>query len=600
MSEKRPAADEDAMTAKKRRRSERDKARAEKFHAKRKLAEAQAAATAAATPVASEAPEPAAAAEPADKPSGGSGSSTPDKSSSAASSSSASSSSDKRSERDKRRAEAFHAKKKAAEAAAAASTAEGAAAEPAAAPADAAGPEGSTKADKRSERDKRRAEAFHAKKQAAAAAAASGGADGDGVPAEPAAADEPDQKKKKPMSERDKRRAEAFAEKQKLKHAPKNSKGEVAKPQWEVHQWKRVFVANMGYDVTEDLSRQWFSNGTRQYGEIERITWLKDPATRSFKGCGFIHFSTAAAAKAAVEMNGSSLNGRKVKVAWQKDTPKDQRQDKGAAGESGGLEEKPAGCVTVHLGNLDYATTEADIRKWATENCGTVAIVKLLRNRKTQKSTGCGFVAFTNSQNDGGEGGVGTSAEDAVDKAIALGKAAKALINGRELRVKYARKAPRPTYTNAEATDHPGQAARLGKGITPSTASTAAAAAAAGARLSAAAASTRGGGGGLAVKLMQRKLEAAKWNGEDDATATTTAAAAAAAAAWQPISVDVKAQSSATSSSTSSSTAASAQDADGDDAALSKAEKRSARDKRRAEAFHARKLKLAEQAQEQQ
>ena len=102
------------------------------------------------------------------------------------------------------------------------------------------------------------------------------------------------------------------------------------------------------------------------------------------------------------------------------------------------------------------------------------------------------------------------------------------------------------------------------------------------------------------MKLMQRKLEAAKWNGEDDATATTTAAAAAAAAAWQPISVDVKAQSSATSSSTSSSTAASAQDADGDDAALSKAEKRSARDKRRAEAFHARKLKLAEQAQEQQ
>ena len=39
-------------------------------------------------------------------------------------------------------------------------------------------------------------------------------------------------------------------------------------------------------------------------------------------------------------------------------------------------------------------------------------VVRVLRNKKTQKSTGCGFVAFKQAV-----------ADEAVDKAIALGKA---------------------------------------------------------------------------------------------------------------------------------------------------------------------------------
>jgi len=225
--------------------------------------------------------------------------------------------------------------------------------------------------------------------------------------AEAPAAAEPAAKKKKKMSERDQRRAEAFAAKQKLKHAPKNAKGQPIKPLWETHCWKRVFVANLGYDTTDAQAQQFLANGTRQHGEIERTSWLTDQE-KKFKGCGFVQFSTWQAAKAAVDMSGSQLNGRKVKVAWQQDKPKESK----GPGQSGALTEKPDGCVTVHLGNLAFETTEAEIEAWAAENCGAVDVVRVLRNKKTQKSTGCGFVAFKQAV-----------ADEAVDKAIALGKA---------------------------------------------------------------------------------------------------------------------------------------------------------------------------------
>ena len=317
----------------------------------------------------------------------------------------------KRAARDAARAEAFHAKRRAQQAAApvtpvAAAPAAPAAPAAAASQAAAAGGEGGGKKAKRSARDKARAEAFHAKKKAQEAGAAPAAAAPEAPAAEAPAAAEPAAKKKK-MSERDQRRAEAFAAKQKLKHAPKNAKGQPIKPLWETHCWKRVFVANLGYDTTDAQAQQFLANGTRQHGEIERTSWLTDQE-KKFKGCGFVQFSTWQAAKAAVDMSGSQLNGRKVKVAWQQDKPKESK----GPGQSGALTEKPDGCVTVHLGNLAFETTEAEIEAWAAENCGAVDVVRVLRNKKTQKSTGCGFVAFKQAV-----------ADEAVDKAIALGKA---------------------------------------------------------------------------------------------------------------------------------------------------------------------------------
>ena len=44
-----------------------------------------------------------------------------------------------------------------------------------------------------------------------------------------------------------------------------------------------------------------------------------------------------------------------------------------------------AGCTTINLTNLDFATTEDEMSAWAEEKCGPVASAKLLLNRKSGK-----------------------------------------------------------------------------------------------------------------------------------------------------------------------------------------------------------------------
>ena len=161
-----------------------------------------------------------------------------------------------------------------------------------------------TKESKRSERDKRRAEAFAAQKAAAAgdsggAAAAAATVVGTGV--QGAAGDGAGGGGSK-KSERDKRRAEAFLLKKKQLAAgggsapvgsvvagskPRLKKGALSKkpdsktPQWLLHQWKRVFVSNLGYEIDDVSVRAFFRNA----GEIVRTKWLTDPKTKDFKGC---------------------------------------------------------------------------------------------------------------------------------------------------------------------------------------------------------------------------------------------------------------------------------------------------------------------------
>ena len=98
-------------------------------------------------------------------------------------------------------------------------------------------------------------------------------------------------------------------------------------------------------------------------------------------------------------------------------------------------------------------------------------------------------------------------------------------------------------------------------------------------------ASAGAGAGGLAEKLLQRKLDAERWN--------SSGQAAPAASADELSSADNDSPA-ATAASTGARVAADVSITQAGKT-MSKAEKRAARDKKRAEAFHARKL-----AQEQQ
>lgn len=74
---------------------------------------------------------------------------------------------------------------------------------------------------------------------------------------------------------------------------------------------KRLYVGNLPYTVTTEELKNLFAS----YGDIEDAIVITDKMTRRSKGFGFITFANAeVAAKAAGEMNGKDIDGRKLVV----------------------------------------------------------------------------------------------------------------------------------------------------------------------------------------------------------------------------------------------------------------------------------------------
>lgn len=73
----------------------------------------------------------------------------------------------------------------------------------------------------------------------------------------------------------------------------------------------KLYVGNLPYSVTNDSLRDMFAS----FGDITDSVVIIDRDTRRSKGFGFVTFSDAAAANAAVEaMNGKDIEGRKLVV----------------------------------------------------------------------------------------------------------------------------------------------------------------------------------------------------------------------------------------------------------------------------------------------
>merc|ERR1719183_803343 len=98
------------------------------------------------------------------------------------------------------------------------------------------------------------------------------------------------------------------------------------------------------------------------------------------------------------------------------------RENKGGGGgrEARPLSERPEGCTTVFLGNLDFNIEEDDVKNFA-KDCGEVKSIRWLTDRDSGDFKGCGFAEFTTS--------------DAVDKFVKLNGPR---LNGRPIRIDYA------------------------------------------------------------------------------------------------------------------------------------------------------------------
>jgi RNA recognition motif-containing protein len=91
----------------------------------------------------------------------------------------------------------------------------------------------------------------------------------------------------------------------------------------------RLYVGNLSFNTSSDTLRDAFA----QYGEVTDVHLVTDRQTGQPRGFGFVTMGTSAAAEAAIaSMNGSTLDGRPLRV-----NEAEERQGGGGGGRGGGF-----------------------------------------------------------------------------------------------------------------------------------------------------------------------------------------------------------------------------------------------------------------------
>lgn len=100
-----------------------------------------------------------------------------------------------------------------------------------------------------------------------------------------------------------------------------------------------IFVGNLARDITEDELRAAF----RSYGQVDKVTILKDKFTGEPRGFGFVEMPVKSEAEAAISgMNGKALKGRNLTVNEARPRT-DRPYGGGGGGRPGGRGGRPGG-----------------------------------------------------------------------------------------------------------------------------------------------------------------------------------------------------------------------------------------------------------------
>lgn len=140
-------------------------------------------------------------------------------------------------------------------------------------------------------------------------------------------------------------------------------------------------------------------------------------------GYGHVLFANSSAAKKALELDGSYMQSRYIKVQPPL-TPKLIQEVKDTS-----RVVKPPGCHTVFVKNLPYDATEDDIIE-SLRVCGPISKVRLAVWGHTQQQKGFGYVEFKREE----------SAEIAVKKSATL------VVKGRPVFIDFETGAPKASY----------------------------------------------------------------------------------------------------------------------------------------------------------
>jgi RNA recognition motif-containing protein len=92
---------------------------------------------------------------------------------------------------------------------------------------------------------------------------------------------------------------------------------------------QKIYVGNLNYTTTESSLSSVFA----QFGQVESAAIVKDRYTEQSKGFGFVEMTDAEAAQAAINaLNGTEIDGRRVRVSIAEDKPRERRPQGGGGG----------------------------------------------------------------------------------------------------------------------------------------------------------------------------------------------------------------------------------------------------------------------------
>lgn len=72
----------------------------------------------------------------------------------------------------------------------------------------------------------------------------------------------------------------------------------------------KIYVGNLPYSASKEELEHFFDH----CGVIEKISLVKDRETDRPKGFGFVTFETEEEATKALDLNGSEMSGRKIRI----------------------------------------------------------------------------------------------------------------------------------------------------------------------------------------------------------------------------------------------------------------------------------------------
>jgi nucleolin len=202
----------------------------------------------------------------------------------------------------------------------------------------------------------------------------------------------------------------------------------------------KVYMGNLSWQIDDDSLKEAFSD----IGEIKSIVWMEEKLTKKFLGAGVVEFSTEEEAKKAVENSGRIVLRRECKIRrWeQRGNTAEERRAAAERGETlpnsnqkeknkkkfPEMGEKPPGCYTLFMGNLDFNMTDDFIWDFFKQGAGVEMIkVRWLENRDTGEFRGQGYADFK---------------KDEIDKAATLHNTP--CMGGRPIKLDW--QAPRGSY----------------------------------------------------------------------------------------------------------------------------------------------------------